>query len=51
MSSSEAIIAITKYSVPSLAMAILRAAFDIKAIQFGLNSGGEGLGRIGRQYN
>ena len=44
MSSSKAIITITKHLVLGLAMAILRAALDIKAIQSDLDSGGEGLG-------
>ena len=39
-----AIIAITKHSVPGLAMAILRAALNIRAIRAVLGSGGRGLG-------
>ena len=47
---SRAIITIMKHSAPSLAMAILRAALDIRAIWSGLGSGGGGLGfgRMGR---
>ena len=47
---SGAIIAIMKHSAPGLAMAILRAALDIRAIRSGLVSGGGelGFGRTGR---
>ena len=48
---SGAIIVITKHSASGLAVAILRATLDIRAIQSGLGSGGGGLGfgQIGRQ--
>ena len=48
VSSLEAIIAITKHSIPSLVIAIQRATLDTKVIQSGLDFGGKGLGRIGR---
>ena len=42
---------ITKHSAPGLAMAILRAALDIRVIRSSLGSGGGGLGfgPMGRQ--
>src|SRR5258705_3408346 len=46
---SGAIIAITKYSAPGLAMAILKAALDIRVIRSFFGSGVGGFGRTGRQ--
>ena len=51
--SSEEIIAIMKHSALGLAMAILKAAFDIRVIRSDSGLGGVGwvFGRINRQWD